>query len=174
MSDSALTTYFGKPAFHNYGSHNVAPSSGGLVYGEYMKTHNVNPHSGPNKPACQQVYKRALRGYQEVAKSAVNPKKQPLKCDFSKERKPEPPRHKPLKRSQTERHLNEERGPIYPVTTRAEDTFKIQKPTFKPDHTVKPAMKSLNTLKNANRAVTQKASQPATQRTAQPSEKPVS
>ena len=53
LSDSALTTYFGKPAFHNYGSHNVAPSSGGLVYGEYMKTHNVNPHSGPNKPACQ-------------------------------------------------------------------------------------------------------------------------
>ena len=50
LPDSAMTTYFGKPAFHAYGNGNVRPASGGLVYGEYMKTHNINPHSGDNKP----------------------------------------------------------------------------------------------------------------------------
>lgn len=48
MSDSALTTYFGKPAWHAYGNGNTHPPHGGLIYGDYMKTHNVNPHSMPN------------------------------------------------------------------------------------------------------------------------------
>jgi len=50
LPDSAMTTYFGKPAFHTYGNGNVRPASGGLVYGQYLKTHNINPHSGENKP----------------------------------------------------------------------------------------------------------------------------
>lgn len=50
MPDSALTTYFGKPAWHTYGNGNVDPGQGGLIYGDYMKTHNINPHSGDNKP----------------------------------------------------------------------------------------------------------------------------
>lgn len=50
LPDSAMTTYFGKPAFHAYGNGNVRPASGGLIYGQYMKTHNINPHSGDNKP----------------------------------------------------------------------------------------------------------------------------
>ena len=50
LPDSAMTTYFGKPAFHAYGNGNVRPASGGLVYGQYLKTHNINPHSGDNKP----------------------------------------------------------------------------------------------------------------------------
>jgi len=50
LPDSALTTYFGKPAFHAYGNGNVRPASGGLVYGQYLKTHSINPHSGDNKP----------------------------------------------------------------------------------------------------------------------------
>ena len=33
LPDSAMTTYFGKPAFHAYGNGNVRPASGGLVYG---------------------------------------------------------------------------------------------------------------------------------------------
>jgi len=33
LPDSAMTTYFGKPAFHTYGNGNVRPASGGLVYG---------------------------------------------------------------------------------------------------------------------------------------------
>ena len=51
MPDSALTTYFGKPAWHAYGNGNVNPAQGGLIYGDYMKSHNINPHSGTNKPS---------------------------------------------------------------------------------------------------------------------------
>jgi len=28
----------------------VNPGQGGLVYGDYLKTHSINPHSGDNKP----------------------------------------------------------------------------------------------------------------------------
>ena len=50
LPNSALTTYFGKPAFHAYGNANTNPTNGGLSYGQYMKTHNINPHSGDNNP----------------------------------------------------------------------------------------------------------------------------
>ena len=50
LADSAMTTYFGKPAFHSYGNGNTRPTSGGVVYGQYLKSHNINPHSGENKP----------------------------------------------------------------------------------------------------------------------------
>lgn len=33
LPDTALTTYFGKPAFHPYGNGNVHPTVGGTVYG---------------------------------------------------------------------------------------------------------------------------------------------
>ena len=55
-----MTTYFGKPAFHPYGNGNVKPTSGGLIYGGYLKSHNVNPHSGDNKPAEMQTFIKAL------------------------------------------------------------------------------------------------------------------
>lgn len=50
LPDSSLTTFFGKPAFYNYGHKNTNPTNGGFVYGTYLKTHNINPHSGGNKP----------------------------------------------------------------------------------------------------------------------------
>lgn len=50
LSDSSLTTYFGKPTFHAYGNANIHPTQGGILYGDYMKTHNINPHSGNNQP----------------------------------------------------------------------------------------------------------------------------
>lgn len=62
MPDSALTTYFGKPAWHAYGNANVNPAQGGLIYGDYMKSHNINPHSGSNKPKAIQGYERTMRG----------------------------------------------------------------------------------------------------------------
>ncbi len=65
LSDSALTTYFGKPAFHAYGNKNIHPAQGGLVYGDYMKTHNINPHSGDNNPARVQIYSRTMLGIQK-------------------------------------------------------------------------------------------------------------
>ena len=33
LPDSAMTTYFGKPAFHPYGNGNVKPTVGGTIYG---------------------------------------------------------------------------------------------------------------------------------------------
>jgi hypothetical protein len=62
LPDSAMTTYFGKPAFHAYGNGNTKPTFGGSIYGQYMKTHNINPHSGGNKPEFSQVHGRALLG----------------------------------------------------------------------------------------------------------------
>ena len=50
LPDSAMTTYFGKPAFHAYGNANTKPAFGGTIYGQYMKTFNINPHAGGNKP----------------------------------------------------------------------------------------------------------------------------
>lgn len=49
----------GKPIWHPYGQANRDPTVGGVVYGEYMLTHNINPHSGENKPLYQQVYDSA-------------------------------------------------------------------------------------------------------------------
>ena len=60
LPDSAMTTYFGKPAFHTYGNGNTRPTNGGLLYGSYLKTHNINPHSGDNKPDHIQIYGHAM------------------------------------------------------------------------------------------------------------------
>lgn len=46
LPNTAFTTYFGKPAFENYGRANVHPPVGGCVYGQYLLSHNVNPHRG--------------------------------------------------------------------------------------------------------------------------------
>jgi hypothetical protein len=62
LPDSAMTTYFGKPAFHAYGNANTNPAFGGAVYGQYMKTFNINPHAGGNKPEFSQVHGRTLLG----------------------------------------------------------------------------------------------------------------
>lgn len=41
-----MYTYFGKPAFFPYGNANVNPTNSN----QKLKTHNINPHSGGNKP----------------------------------------------------------------------------------------------------------------------------
>jgi len=76
LPDSSMTTYFGKPAFHTYGNGNVRPASGGLVYVEYLKNHNINPHSGDKKPEHAQVYGRAMVNPKVVVKgSSKSPNK---------------------------------------------------------------------------------------------------
>lgn len=59
LPNSAFKTYFGKAPFENYGRGNINPTVGGSVYGDYLKSHNVNPHSGGNKPQYKQVYEHA-------------------------------------------------------------------------------------------------------------------
>lgn len=51
MSNSAFTTYFGKPAWEAYGRGNSNPN---------LLTHNVMPHRGENKPKKSQSYYSAL------------------------------------------------------------------------------------------------------------------
>jgi hypothetical protein len=79
LPNSAFTTFFGKPAFENYGYGNTKPTYGGLFYGNYMLSHNVNPIDGENKPEEKQTYSSAL------LKKAQN----------NNVRKPEPPRKVP-------------------------------------------------------------------------------
>ena len=79
LPNSAFTTYFGKPAFENYGYGNTNPVYGGLFYGNYMLTHNINPIDGENKPDTKQVYSSAM------LKTIKN----------NNLRKPEPPRKTP-------------------------------------------------------------------------------
>jgi hypothetical protein len=94
MPDSALTTYFGKPAFHSYGNGNVNPGQGGLIYGDYMKTHSINPHSGDNKPEMKQCYTRALRGHQVIVKNdkAKGADRKKIVMEAKRKRTPSPPR----------------------------------------------------------------------------------
>ena len=60
LPNSAFTTYFGKPAFENYGNGNINPVYGGLIYGNYMLSHNMNPIDGVNHPHEKQVYSSAM------------------------------------------------------------------------------------------------------------------
>jgi hypothetical protein len=79
LPNSAFTTYFGKPAFENYGYGNLNPVYGGLFYGNYMLSHNINPIDGENRPEEKQVYSSSM-----------------LKAiQRNKTRKPEPPRKVP-------------------------------------------------------------------------------
>ena len=76
MPNTAFKTYFGKPIFANYGQGNVNPAYGGLMYGDYMKTHNIAPHEGANNPLTQQVYEPAeTKGLQKKAKAPALPRK---------------------------------------------------------------------------------------------------
>lgn len=77
LPNSAFMTYFGKPPFENYGKGNVNPPTGGVLYGEYMKTHNVNPHRGPSAPRYKQVYEHA--DFTSTRKPVIQPQP-PRKC----------------------------------------------------------------------------------------------
>lgn len=66
LPNSAFQTYYGKPAFENYGRANVTPLFGGTVYGQYMASHNINPHKQPNNPKYKQVYQSAEIGNQKL------------------------------------------------------------------------------------------------------------
>jgi hypothetical protein len=55
---------------------NVNPTYGGLMYGDYMKTHNIAPHEGANNPETQQVYEIAeTKALQKSSKPQVVPRK---------------------------------------------------------------------------------------------------
>jgi hypothetical protein len=114
LPNSAYTTYFGKPAFHAYGNGNTKPTYGGLNYGQYMKTHNINPHSGDNKPEYQQVYTHAMMEPKKcIAKKGKSKSPQRQEVDSRLIRKPQPPRQaKPKHHGKPHCGENAERNPI--------------------------------------------------------------
>jgi hypothetical protein len=79
LPNSAFTTFLGKPAFENYGYGNTKPVYGGLFYGNYMLSHNINPIDGENKPDAKQVYSSAM--VKSIQRNSF--------------RRPEPPRKTP-------------------------------------------------------------------------------
>lgn len=118
LPDSALTTYFGKPAFHAYGNGNTDPTYGGSMYGQYLLTHNINPHSGGNKPEFSQVHGRAMLGgtVQIRGPGSRSPKKVPMKVT----RKPVPPRIAPpreFKKKVPEQEQEAELKKRFPITS---------------------------------------------------------
>lgn len=99
LPNTSFTTFFGRPAFENYGYGNTKPTYGGLFYGNYMLSHNINPVDGENIPGEKQVYASSML---RAAKS-------------QKRRKPEPPRKVPDEIRNTPDELNQIKGrnPIF-------------------------------------------------------------
>jgi hypothetical protein len=94
LPNSSFTTFFGKPAFENYGFGNTKPTYGGLFYGNYMLSHNINPVDGENLPEEKQVYASCMLKASKANQS----------------RKPEPPRKVPEEIRNTPEELNEIKG----------------------------------------------------------------
>lgn len=115
LPDSALTTYFGKPAFHAYGNGNTDPTYGGSLYGQYLLTHNINPHAGGNAPEFSQVHGRAMLGgtVQIRGPGSRSPKKAPVKFT----RKPVPPRVAPPRTYVPEKELVADLKKRFPITS---------------------------------------------------------
>ena len=60
LSNSDLTTFFVKPAFENNCYGNVNLVYGGLFYGNYMLSYNMNPIDDGNNPPEKKVYSSAM------------------------------------------------------------------------------------------------------------------
>lgn len=134
LPDSSLTTYFGKPAFYNYGNKNLEPTSGGYIYGDYLKTHNINPHSGQNRPEFSQIHGNALLGGTSRSKDKTGgnrfaAKKKPQKMV----RNPVPPRIAAPKvtAEQIVAQHNKDPQTLHNVERCLKESEKIQPETFK-------------------------------------------
>lgn len=55
-----MKTYYGKAPFDNYGRANTKSKLDGFLYGNYLKSFNVNPHQGENYPQYYQTYNNTL------------------------------------------------------------------------------------------------------------------
>jgi len=151
MPDTALTTYWGKPTWHAYGNGNTNPTYGGPMYGNYMLSHNVNPHVKDNHPEEQQVYNRAMMGPMVMQTSRNKEKKKKGNYDKNDmlygtltrqalerlKRDPKPPRiplGKPAKASAIEvLEAQQTRNPILQNKLPKEKLIDIKPPRVMPD-----------------------------------------
>jgi len=142
LADSSLTTYFGKPAFHSYGNGNTNPTNGGLLYGSYLKTHNINPHSGANNPDHIQLYSAAMKN-PNIYAHAKSTSKSPKKANDNVEkkimerftRKPQPPRLPRDKRAITAEMIktSDNQFPVEPEALNPTAYRPIRKPKLRAD-----------------------------------------
>jgi len=54
-SETWMSIISGKPPFCAFGSGNTAPASGGIIYGDYLTSHNISPEKPPNHPERRQT-----------------------------------------------------------------------------------------------------------------------
>jgi len=101
-----LLSLHGKPIWHPYGQGNTKPAVGGVVYGQYLLTHNVHPHSGDNCPQYQQVYESAHNKAFENGKKTLEPYRQlPESPKVSKEEIEELKNRNPIMPDAPSKHL---------------------------------------------------------------------
>ena len=80
LPNTAFQTYFGKPAFALYGSGNKQPQQGGLCYGDYMHSHNINPHRWPNNPQNKEVFDDTILHFDQLTREGrIRPQEPPRK-----------------------------------------------------------------------------------------------
>jgi len=72
LPSTTLREHFEKPPFHLYGMSNLTPSIGGVVWGNYMLSHNVTSHTKHNKPPVKQIY----AGAEAAALEPINVREQ--------------------------------------------------------------------------------------------------
>ncbi len=60
LSNTKFQDYFGKAAPECYGRANTNEPIGGIIYGNHLKTFNVNPHVYTNKPEYYQTHTTAI------------------------------------------------------------------------------------------------------------------
>ena len=58
LSNSAFRKFYQRPCPETYGSKNT--NSGGVCYGDFMKTHNIQPHTLDSNPKEYQTFLSAL------------------------------------------------------------------------------------------------------------------
>lgn len=60
LTNSKFQQYYGKAAPECYGRANTNEPIGGIIYGNHLKTFNVNPHAYTNQPENYQTHTTAL------------------------------------------------------------------------------------------------------------------
>lgn len=60
LPNTSMNTYYGKVPFDNYGRGNTKSKLDGFLYGNYLKSFNVNPHRGENLPQYYQTFGNTL------------------------------------------------------------------------------------------------------------------
>lgn len=60
MSNTRFRTLFGKECMEAYGRNNTNEPIGGIIYGNHLKTFNINPHASSNDPKYYQTHTTAL------------------------------------------------------------------------------------------------------------------